>query len=193
MVITTFDMEVKQLIESSLCVMSGYDHAVDIGLFSAVVKADKYHERETDKVAKHRLKHIKERPMSLRNEVYSQLGSFVDVNSGADLNSYSLLDKWSMIHQKTVIVYTFDTTTQYYKVEYKTPNLFLPFIEILKTSIDNIVIAYNAILDKDVLLKKLCALYKPSQEELVHARAKRKADDAQLKAERDETSVKLKI
>ena len=42
MVITTFDMEVKQLIESSLCVMSGYDQAVNIELFSAVVKAGKY-------------------------------------------------------------------------------------------------------------------------------------------------------
>ena len=74
-----------------------------------------------------------------------------------------------MIHQKTVIVYTFDTTTKYYKVEYKTPNLFVPFIEILKTSIDDIVIAYNFIIIVDcfALVQQLRALYKPSQEELV--------------------------
>ena len=131
--------------------------------------------------------------MSLRKEVYPQLENVVNTNSSVDLNDYSLLDKWSMIHQKTVIVYTFDNTIEYYKVEYKTPNLFLPFIEILKTSIDDIVIAYNPILDKDVLLKKLYALYKPSQEELALVRQKRKADDTLLNAERDERSVKVKI
>ena len=156
MVITTHNMEVKQLVESTHCVISGYDHAMDIGLFSAVVKADKHQDIDTDKSAKQRLKDLNKRPMSLRKEVYRQLEDVVDTNSNVDLNDYSLLDKWSMIHQKTVIVYTFDHTMEYFKVEYKTPNVFLPFIEILKTSIDDIVIAYNAILDNDILLK-ICA------------------------------------
>ena len=55
-------------------------------------------------------------------------------------------------------MHTFDETTKYFKVEYQTPTLFVPVIEILKTSIDDIVIAYNAITDKEALLKKLRAL-----------------------------------
>ena len=117
MVITIHDMEVKQLIESSLCVMSGYDHAVDIGLFSAVVKADIHQEKGKVKSLKHRFWHLNQRPMSLRNEVYSQIGSFVDVNSGADLNSYSLLDEWSLLKNKKVIVYTFNENERGFKVE----------------------------------------------------------------------------
>ena len=78
-----------------------------------------------------------------------------------------------MLRQKTVIVYTFDTTTKYYKVECKTPNLFVPFIEILKTSIDDIIIAYNFIVDCFALVQQLRALYKPSQEELVQVLLKR--------------------
>ena len=105
MVITTFDMEVKQLIESSLCVMSGYDHAVDIGLFSAVIKADAYQENKRNKYGNDKLKDLKKRPMRLRNEVYSQLRSFVDVNSGIDLNSYSLLNEWSFEKQKSYCVH----------------------------------------------------------------------------------------
>ena len=102
-------MEVKQLIESSLCVMSGYDHAVDIGLFSAVIKADAYQENKRNKYGNDKLKDLKKRPMRLRNEVYSQLHSFVDVNSGVDLNSYSKLDEWSLLKNKKVIVeYTFN-------------------------------------------------------------------------------------
>ena len=46
MPITTSDMEVKQVIESTHCVISGYDHAMDIGLFSAVIKANLHHEKE---------------------------------------------------------------------------------------------------------------------------------------------------
>ena len=159
MVITTFDMEVKQLIESSLCAMSGYDHAVDIGLFSAVVKADLHQEKDKDKSLKYRFWDVNKRPMSLRNEVYSQLRSFVDVNSGADLNSYSLLDEWSLLKNKHVIVYTFDEIKMNFKVEYTTMAPSRSVIEILKTSIGDIVISYHAISDKNALLKKLRALY----------------------------------
>ena len=59
MVITTHDMEVKQLIESSRSIMSGYDHAVDIGLFSAVVKADAHQENITNKYGNDKLKDLK--------------------------------------------------------------------------------------------------------------------------------------
>ena len=121
MVITTFDMEVKQVIESSLCIMSGYDHSVDIGLFSAVVKADKHQERGKDKKANQRFRKLCQRPVSIRNEVYSQLRSFVDVNSSVDLNSYSLLDEWSLLKNKKVIVYTFDENDRGFKVEYQLP------------------------------------------------------------------------
>ena len=164
MVITTFDMEVKQLIESSFCVMSGYDHAVGIGLFSAVVKADIHQEKDKDKSLNTRFKHLNQRPMSLRNEVYSQISSFVDVNSGVDLNSYSLLDEWALLKQKNVIVYTFDENTKKDKVEYPTIQASTSVIEILKTSIEYIVIFYHAITDKDALLKKLCALYNYKEE-----------------------------
>ena len=167
MVITIHNMEVKQLIESSLCVMSGYDHAVDIGLFSAVVKADVHQENKTNKYGNDKLKNITKRPMSLRNEVYSQLRSFVDVNSGADLNSYSLLDEWSLLKKKDVLVYTFDENIKSFQVEYQTPMTSSRSIEILKTSIDDIVISYHAITDKDALLKKLRDLYKCDEEEPV--------------------------
>ena len=42
----------------------------------------------------------------------------------------------------------------------------------MKTSIDDIVLAYRAILNKAALLKKLRALYKPTKDQLVEARAK---------------------
>ena len=72
--------------------------------------------------------------MRLRNEVYSQLRSFVDVNSGVDLNSYALLDEWSLLKNKNVIVYTFDENTMNFKVEYPTMVSSTSVIEILKTS-----------------------------------------------------------
>ena len=59
MVITIHDMEVKRLIESSLCVMSGYNHAVDIGLFSAVIKAHGHQENVTNKYGNDKLKDLK--------------------------------------------------------------------------------------------------------------------------------------
>ena len=65
MVITTYDMEVKQLIESSMCTISGYDHAMDIGLLSDVIKADKHQDKGKDKSANQRLKDLNKRPMSL--------------------------------------------------------------------------------------------------------------------------------
>ena len=104
---------------------------------------------------------------SLRNEVYSQLSSFVDVNNGVDLNSYSLLDEWSLLKKKDVIVYTFDENIKSFQVEYQTPMTSSRSIEILKTSIDDIVISYHAITDKDALLKKLRDLYKCDEEEPV--------------------------
>ena len=55
MVITTYDMEVKQLIESSMCTISGYDHAMDIGLFSAVIKADIHQDKSNDKSVNQKL------------------------------------------------------------------------------------------------------------------------------------------
>ena len=105
--------------------------------------------------------------MSLRNEVYSQLRSFVDLNSCMDLNSYSLLDEWSLLKKKDVLVYTFDETIKSFQVEYQTPMTSSRSIEILKTSIDDIVISYHAITDKDALLKKLRDLYKCDEEEPV--------------------------
>ena len=72
MVSTTHGMEVKQLIlESSRSgsVLSGYDHTMDIGLFSAVVKAHLDQEKETNQNAKSTLKHFKDRPLTLRKEV----------------------------------------------------------------------------------------------------------------------------
>lgn len=167
MVITTYDMEVKQLIESSLCAMSGYNHAVDIGLFSAVVKADKHQERGQDKKANQRFWKLCKRPMTIRNEVYSQLRPIVDINSGADLNSYALLDEWSLLKNKKVIVYTFNENDRGFKVEYQTPYRCPDRVEILKTSIDDIVIAYHAITDINALLTKLRKLYNIPEEDPV--------------------------
>ena len=42
------------------------------------------------------------------------------------------------------------------------------------------------------MVQNLCALYKPTEEELVCAWEKSKADKARLKSEQDEKSVKLK-
>ena len=123
--------------------------------------------------------------MSLRNQVYSQLSSFVDANSGVDLNSYALVDEWALLKEKKVLEYTFDEISPSLKAEYQTQNLFNPVIEILKTSLDDIVIAYDtiiaypAITDKDALLEKIRALYKPSEEELAEALAKRKEELAE--------------
>ena len=44
--ITTLNMEVKQVIESTHSVISGYDQAMDIGLFSAVVKANLHQQKK---------------------------------------------------------------------------------------------------------------------------------------------------
>ena len=75
MVITTDNMEVKNIVELSLCVISVYNHAMDIGLLGAVIKADKHQDKSKDKKANQRLKDLNTRPMSLRNKVYSQLRS----------------------------------------------------------------------------------------------------------------------
>jgi len=88
----------------------------------------------------------------------------VDVNSGVDLNRYALLDEWSLLKNKNVIVYTFDENTMNFKVEYPTMVSSTSVIEILKTSIDDIVISYHAITDKKALLKKLRALYNYKKE-----------------------------
>ena len=93
-----------------------------------------------------------------------------------DLNDYKLLDEWALQHGCNIVVYTFDETIKYFKVEYQTPNLNvyinIHVLKILKTSIDDIIIAYHAITDKDALLKQFCAFYKPSKEELAEAHAK---------------------
>ena len=43
------------------------------------------------------------------------------------------------------------------------------------------------------MVQKLREIYKPSKEELVHARENPKADEARLQSERDEKSVKIKM
>ena len=70
-----------------------------------------------DESANQRLKDLNNKPLLLQNECYSQLESFVDVNTDVHVNCSALLDKWSLLKQKNVIVYTFDTTTKYYKVD----------------------------------------------------------------------------
>ena len=99
-------MEVKNILESSLCFISGYNHTMDIKLFSAVVKARTHKEKGKDKSSNQRLKHLNQRPMSLQNEVYNPLRAlnFVDENSTVDLNSNAFLDEWSLLRKRMSIL-----------------------------------------------------------------------------------------
>ena len=54
----------------------------------------------------------------------------------------------SLLKEKNVIVYTFDENTMNFKVEYPTMQSSTSVIEILKKSIEDIVISYHAITDK---------------------------------------------